>query len=358
MTLAVLDQSFFGNSLTAWLLALAAAVLAYSALVGLRYIFVKRLARLAAITKTWVDDAVIDLLARTRKAFLLVVAFAVGSLALNLSGSVQSWIRIAVTIAVVVQAALWTNAFVRFWVRRYAEQRAQTDPGSLTTLNAIGLAVRFVVWVLLLLVALDTFGVNVTAMVAGLGITGIAIALAVQSILGDLFGALTIVLDKPFLVGDSIEVDNIAGTVEHIGLKTTRVRSVNGEQIVISNGDLLKSRIRNYKQMTERRAVILTTLSPDTTPEDLARAPKLIEDLVATMPLVRPERSRLRATTDQGFEVETSYYVESPAYGIFADTRQTVLVAIASTFRREGIALAFRVAAAPAATIPKSLPPQ
>jgi small-conductance mechanosensitive channel len=285
-----------------------------------------------------------------------VVSLAVGSLALYLGGGTRSGIRLLLVLAGVVQGIIWANGLVSFWIRRYAEEKAETEPASLTTLNAIGFAVRFAIWTVLLLVALDTLGVNITALVTGLGITGIAVALAVQSILGDLFGALTIVLDKPFVVGDAIEVDQVAGTVENIGLKTTRVRSANGELVVISNSDLLKSRIRNFKQMTERRAVLVTTLSPETTPEQLARAPKIAEEVVSAQTLARLERSRVRAITDAGFEIETSFFVQSPEFRIFADTRQSVLLGLAASYRREHIALAFR--ALPAPVTPASPPPR
>lgn len=355
----MLRQCFFDNPLSAWLIALAVGAAAYFALIGLRYLVVRRLSKYAAVTSTGIDDALIDLLGRTKRLFVAVVAIGIGSAALSLDGDVRRYIRLAMVLAFAVQGALWANGLVTFWIQRYAEQRARSEPASVTTLRAIGLAIRFALWTILFLVALDTLGINVTALVTGLGITGIAVALAVQNILGDLFGALTIVLDKPFVLGDAIEVDAVSGTVERIGLKTTRIRSVNGELIAISNGDLLKSRIRNYRQMTERRALIVTTLSPETTPEDLARAPRLLEDVVAAIPLVRLERSRLRAVTDAGFEIETTWYVQSPEFRVFADARQAVLLGIAATFRREHIALAFRAVPAAVdrgATTPASLP--
>lgn len=342
MTAAILQRHVLDNALSAWSLALLAALLSFAVLGAIRHVVVQRLARFAANTTTAVDDAAIDILRRTRRWYLAILALAIGSIALDLAGSVRGWIRLAAVLATVLQGALWANGLVTFWIERYAAEKEHTEPASRTTLNAIGLAIRFALWVILLLVALDTLGINVTALVTGLGITGIAVALAVQNILGDLFGALTIVLDKPFVVGDPIEVDTVSGKVEHIGLKTTRIRSANGEQVVISNGDLLKSRVRNYRHMTERRATIVTTLAPETSPDDLARAPKIAEAVVTAMPLVRHDRARLRAVTDAGFELEITFLVLSPDFQPFADTRQAVLIGLAASFRREGIAFAFR----------------
>ena len=229
-------------------------------------------------------------------------------------------------IVVLVQAGVWGTGLIGFAADHYTRRRAPGDVGTRTTIQAVGYAGRFVLWVLLAVTALQNFGINVTALVTGLGIGGIAIALAVQNILGDLFAALAIVLDKPFVVGDSVQVDTIAGTIEHIGIKTTRIRSVTGEQVVIANNDLLKSRIRNMQRMEQRRAVFHVDVAFDTPPDKIAALPSIIQKIVEAQPLAR-------------FDYKT-----------YANIQHTINVELLRVFQREQIELATRTTPLPPST--------
>ena len=166
---------------------------------------------------------------------------------LGLPASTQDKANIATTLALFMQGVIWTNIIISHYVQRNVLTRA-TDGSSITTYKAIGAVARLTIWIILGLVALSVHNIEIRPLLTGLGIGGLAIALAVQNILGDLFAAISIVIDKPFVVGDSISVENYRGKVEHIGLKTTRVRSESGELIIFSNGELLKSKIRNYSR--------------------------------------------------------------------------------------------------------------
>jgi small-conductance mechanosensitive channel len=166
---------------------------------------------------------------------------------LGLPASTQDKANIATTLALFMQGVIWTNIIISHYVQRNVQAHA-TDGSSITTFKAIGAVARLTIWIILGLVALSVHNIEIRPLLTGLGIGGLAIALAVQNILGDLFAAISIVIDKPFVVGDSISVENYRGKVEHIGLKTTRVRSESGELIIFSNGELLKSKIRNYSR--------------------------------------------------------------------------------------------------------------
>lgn len=166
---------------------------------------------------------------------------------LGLPPSDPDWPNIATTLALFMQGVIWANIIIGYYVQRYVQIHA-TDGSSITTFKALGAVARLAVWIVLGLVALSTNDVEIKGLLTGLGIGGLAVALAVQNILGDLFAAIAIVVDKPFVVGDSISVENYRGKVENIGLKTTRVRSDSGEQIIFANGELLKSKIRNYSR--------------------------------------------------------------------------------------------------------------
>lgn len=179
--------------------------------------------------------------------FVLALIAAMFPRVLDLSANSERWAIRAAIIALFMQGIIWTNIIVGYFVQRYSTYHT-TDGSSVTTFKAIGVVVRLAVWIALALFGLASLGVEIKPLLTGLGIGGLAIAFAVQTTLADLFAAIAIVVDKPFVLGDAISVDNYRGKVEHIGLKTTRVRSDTGEQIIFSNGELLKSKIRNYSR--------------------------------------------------------------------------------------------------------------
>lgn len=336
----------YGNPLASWAVALGAIVVVALLLGGLKRLVLTRLERLAERTPTSVDNVAVRLLRGTRFVFLVLVAIGVVFLVMDVNEPARRMLRWIAIVAVLVQIANWGNAAIGYWFAHYSARRgATTDPGSATTMNALSYVARFALWVVLLLVALDTFGINITALVTGLGITGIAVALAIQNILGDLFAALSIVLDKPFVVGDHIEFDAFAGTVEHIGLKSTRIRSVTGELIIASNGDLLKGRIRNFRSMRERRNILVTRIPPDTPDDAVARLPELMREIVRARPDARLDRTSLRALTDSALEFETVYFVTSPDAAAAVEVQQAVLLESRRAFAAAGIRLLSQAAA-------------
>jgi small-conductance mechanosensitive channel len=192
----------------------------------------------------------------------------------------------------------------------------------------------------LVLVALDNFGVNITALLAGLGVGGVAVALALQNVLGDLFASLSIALDKPFVIGDSLVIDSFAGKVEHIGIKTTRLRSENGEQIILSNADLIKSRVRNYGRAEETRALATVRVAYDTPPEKLAAIPATLERIVRAQPEARFERCWLKSLGESDLQYELSFFVRNPAAHPLPDLQHAVHMRIIEEFRMAGIQFA------------------
>jgi small-conductance mechanosensitive channel len=205
------------------------------------------------------------------------------------------------------------------------------------SLDIIKLVARVLIWSLLMLVALDNLGVNITALLAGLGVGGVAVALSLQNILGDLFASLSIALDKPFVVGDSLNIDTFTGSVEHIGIKTTRLRSESGEQIILSNADILKSRVRNYGRMPEQRVLTTLRVAFATPSETLAGIPKLIEAIVREQTSARFERCHLKLLGESALQFELSYFVQQPKLNSMLDLQHTVNLRIIGEFRRLGI---------------------
>jgi small-conductance mechanosensitive channel len=199
---------------------------------------------------------------------------------------------------------------------------------------------RLALWSTVALLVLANLGIDVTAMVAGLGIGGIAVALAAQNILGDLFASASIVLDKPFVIGDFIIVGEDMGTVEHIGLKTTRVRSLSGEQLVFANNDLLKSRIRNFKRMNERRAAFGIGVTYQTPAEKLAAIPAMLREAVEAQSPTRFDRAHFKQYGDSALLFEVVYYVLSPDYNLYMDIQQAINLAVFRRFAEEQIEFA------------------
>ncbi len=346
----LLDRAFYGNATTRVAEALGVAVVTYAALMLIKQVTVSRLGRIAVQTANKVDDIVVDLIARTRRIFLIVIALYAGSGLLTLPSDPRRVTHVAAILAFLFQGALWGNGLIQAWLAQYALKRAE-DAGSATAIHALGYLARIFLWGVLLLVALDNLGINITALVAGLGVGGIAVALAVQNILGDLFGALSIVLDKPFVIGDTIVVDQMEGDVEHVGLKTTRIRSLGGEQIVIANAELLKSRIRNFKRLTERRGLVSFTVPFETPAAIVSDIPRMVRDIVESQPHTRFARSHVKRFADHGLEIETVFFVRRPDYLSFMDAQQAITLGVLAAFERKGIRFSY-----PTRTVISALP--
>ena len=331
-----LDTLYFGNSTARWLVAGAIFVVTLAALsiaraVVLRY--VKPTTTPRAFTLVAVEH--------TRYLFLAVLALTVAVTPLQLPTRGPVVLRIAVALVILLQFTWWAHGIVNFWMRRATRRRLQTDVGSVTTIRALGIAVKAIVWIICALAVLATFGIDVTALVAGLGIGGIAIALAVQSIVGDLFASVSIILDKPFLVGDFIKVGAQLGTVEEIGIKTTRIRSLSGEQLIFGNSDLLASRIQNFRRMTERRVVFSVGVEYGTPLAAIRRIPGLLHTAINSQELTRVDRVHFKEYGDSSLNFEAVYYVLRPDFNTYMDTQQAINVEIYRRFEDEEIAFAF-----------------
>lgn len=336
-----LDLLLWQNTVLAWMIALGVCAAIFG-IVNLLLRFVKgRVAAFALHSDTVWDDVLVHALQKTKQTFVVLVSLYGGSTFLVLPSRVTQLFGVVVAVAVLVQLGLWLSSGLSFWLRGYTQRQLEHDRGIATTVSAIGFMAKVVIWVLLLLVALDTAGINVTAMVAGLGIGGIAVALAAQNILGDVFASLSIVMDKPFVLGDAIRVGDMIGTVEKIGLRTTRVRSISGEGIVFPNGDLLKSRIRNFGSMAQRRVIFEIGVTYQTTREQLTRIPGIIRDAVTANTDMRFDRSHFMRYGDFALNFETVYFVLTPDYNRYMDIHQAVLLTIHEQFEAEGIEFAF-----------------
>ncbi len=336
----ILEQTFWGNTLATWLLALAIAAFALLVLSILKRTMSRKVLAWVRKTESDLDDLIVDLFSRTRYLFLILVSIYAGSLVLTLPPQVEPWIRTVMVILFWVQVALWGTGVVDYLVSRQVKE--QDKKAAATTINALGYVGKVVLWTVALLLALDNIpGIEVDALIASLGIGGIAVALAAQNILGDLFASLSIVLDQPFVIGDSITVGEYAGTVEAIGIKSTRVRSLTGEQLIFSNSDLLNSRIRNYGRMEERRVSFTLGLTCQTPYEKLVEIPGIIQEIIEAQPQARFGRAHFKAYGNFSLNFEIVYSMLTSDYGVFMDIQQAINLEILRRFAEEGIELAY-----------------
>ena len=335
------EIEFFGNSIMQWILAAALAVALIIAVGIVRRILGKRLKRLSNRVTSPFPGLAFDLVCSTRMWLVVPLALLIATQVLQLPARIERMVPHAMTVLLLLQAAFWANRVLLHVLSHNIERRLDRDAAGATTLAVVGFIGRLVLWSVIALLILGNLGFDITGLVAGLGIGGIAVALAAQNILGDLFASLSIALDKPFLIGDFIIVGDKMGTVEHIGIKTTRVRSLGGEQIIFSNTDLLNNAIRNYKRMLERRVVFSFGVVYETEKEKLAQIPAMVRRIVEAQAKSRFDRAHFKEFGDFALIYEIVYYVLSPDYNEYMDTQQAINLALFGQLQEAGIGFAY-----------------
>ena len=329
-------QLLLSNSLTDWLVAGIVAVAVWSGLWIVRRLIASRYKKHSIAQHGMPVRLLAHLAANTKQFLFVAIALGAAQTSVTLPATIQHTVSYTVMILVLLQVGLWAGRALAFYLETKELERGadQVFAGSLDIINFVA---RMLIWSLVILVALENFGVNITALLAGLGVGGVAVALALQNILGDLFASLSIALDKPFVVGDSLVIDTFVGKVEHIGIKTTRLRSETGEQIILSNADILKSRVRNFGRAPEQRILATIRVTYDTPTDTLRGIPKLLEDIVRDQPNSRFERCQLKTLADSGLLFELSYFVQQPSANSPLDLQQAVNFRIIDEFRRLGV---------------------
>jgi len=337
----LLEQLLAENTLSDWLTAGGILLGGFVTLYILRHVGLRRLQKTAHRTATILDDLLVDALRATRLWLLLPVVLYVASETLTLPARPATALTRLAVIALLVQVSLWGNRGIATWMRYSMRTKATQDPASVTAHNVLGYIARVALWAVVILAALDNLGFNITALLAGLGIGGVAVALAAQSILGDLFASLSIIFDRPFVIGDFIVTGDQMGTVEYIGLKTTRIRSLSGEQIVFSNSDLLRSRIHNYKRMNERRVLFRFGVVYQTPSDVLETIPARVRHVIEQVPRTRFDRAHFHAYGDSSLDFEVVYYVLDRDYNIYMDVHQDILFALFRRLSELGVEIAY-----------------
>jgi len=330
-----------GLSVQSMVIATGAALLSFIVLRLALKIAVAQARRLAERTSSRADDTVVEVLARTSPWLIALFSVLLGLGLLDLPDRWHARVSHLWFVALVLQLALWAHKaaglFMQRYLQRHARDGALAQGSASATLMFWGL--RVALWTVVLLAILSNLGVNITAFVASLGIGGVAIALAVQNILGDLFASLAIAVDKPFEVGDAIAVQNFSGTVQQIGLKTTRIKALSGEQVIVSNAELLKQTLRNYKRQADRRIAFKFGIAKNTSADLAAQVPGILRRLLSGNEHVRFDRAHLVGFGDNALEYEVVYVVKSADYTLYMDLQQQINLELMRDFERLGIAL-------------------
>ncbi len=329
------------NPLRAWLVALAWLLLVGAITSVVKPWLIRRLDQFASLTPTRWDDALVVALRGTRVWLLVCVALLPAAGALVLPALLRRWVEGAASTALALQVGLWAGRFIDQLITDSRESAMRNDPEMATGLAAMSFLARLVLWSLLALLLLDNLGFNVSTLLAGLGVGGIAVGLALQNILGDLFSSLSIVLDKPFQIGHFVVVDGFSGTVENIGLKTTRIRSISGEMLVFSNTDLTKARLRNYRHMQERRIVFAFGVCYDTPASVMAEIPARVREAVQKQEHARFDRAHFKDFGDSSLNFEVVYWMTVADYTAYMDTQQAINLELMRSMQEMGVEFAF-----------------
>ncbi len=329
------------DSILSWIAIAVFSVLVTSLIKAILKIVSHYLRALAQKTASIWDDVAVDLLDGFKSWVLIVWVFYISTKSFRPVNFERRALLFSVILVSTIQVAIWGLYLLKNWRKVYIDRRIQQDPSSSAALGLMYTISQVAFLSVVVLIGLSNAGVDISALIAGMGVGGIAIALAAQNVLGDLLASLSIVLDKPFVVGDTITSGAQTGTVEHIGIKTTRLKSISGEQLVISNKDLLESRIQNFKRMEERRVVLKFGVTYGTSLETLQKIPDWIKPLVEMREKLRFDRCHFAGFGDSSLDFELVFFILHPDYLPFMDLKQEILLEIYKKFAEEKVDFAF-----------------
>ncbi len=334
-----LEKTLLGNTLYSYLYFTLALVISISVSIFLKYFVIKKLLFFAKRSKNDLDDVIFMFLASISMVFYVFVSLYIAVQFLVLNPFLKKILDAIFVVYIIYQVITALRIFMDYLLDKRMKEEQGASIGHVK--DMIQLIIKISFWVIGVLFVLSNIGVNITSLVAGLGVGGIAVALAVQNILGDLLSYFAIHFDRPFIKGDFIVVGNEMGVVEKVGIKTTRLRALQGEELVISNSELTSTRIQNFKKMTERRVVFSVGVLYETPIEKLEKIPSLIRDIITSIDLVRFDRAHLSTFGDSAYLYEIVYYVLTADYTQYMDIHQAISFRIIKAFAQDDIEFAY-----------------
>jgi small-conductance mechanosensitive channel len=340
MNLEILEQAFFGNRILDYISALLTLALSALFVKVVIRAFVKRLKKLAIKTATTFDDFLIKILERIVLPGLYLSCIYLSSKILQMPSGIDRVINVLQLAVIGFFATRIVIMFLGYSLNVYLSMK-QEDTTLVRSLEGMLRVSKFTIWALAAIIFLDNIGFKVSAIIAGLGIGGIAVAVAAQALLKDFFSYFSIIFDRPFKLGDFIIIGDFMGVVEHIGIKTTRIRSLGGELVIFSNTDLTDSRVRNYKVMEKRRVLFRMGVTYQTPLSKLKEIPGIIENIVKNTRDTAFDRAHFFSYGDFSLIFEVVYFVLSPDYNKYMDIQQVINFAIKDEFEKRGIEFAY-----------------
>ena len=337
------QQTYFQNRVIDYIIVIAIFILLIISIQITKNILLKLLKTWVKKTTTKIDDKFVKAFEEKIKPFLNLVyfgAFYISIKRLTMDLQIERFFNIFVIILLTFFGIRFLLSITIYGLETYWVKK-EKDRAKKQALKGIITVIKIIVWSIVLIIFLDNLGIKISALVAGLGIGGIAIALAAQSILGDLFSYFIIFFDRPFEIGDFIVVGDFLGTVEDIGIKTTRLRSLGGEELIFSNQDLTNSRVRNYKRMNRRRIVFKFGVIYQTTLTQLKKIPQIVEEIITQIPEATFDRAHFASYADFSLNFEVVYYTNNSDYKKYMDIQQQINFQLKETFEKQKIEFAY-----------------
>lgn len=330
----------FENAFISFAEAILAFLLFFVFLKILQKIFL-RIFRKVQERKENLGGVFLSIVGSVKPPFYLFLSFYFALQYLTFSAFVKKVIDAILLIWIVYQIVYAIHIFFDFIIRRKLVKDSVKEGKH--TAEVLSMVARITLWVVGFLFVLSNMGVQITSLLAGLGIGGIAVAFAMQSILSDIFSSFAIYFDKPFKVGDWIMIGTDEGTVEKIGIKTTRIKSVNGEQLIISNKELTSARVQNYEGITERRVLLNLNIGYETKPDVLRKIPLLLKEAIESTGKARFWRAYLKKFADSSLAFEIVYYSKEGKYPAYAEVQNEVNSVILEKMQKEKIHIPYPI---------------
>jgi len=337
----ILDYSIKGFVLKEFLIALGVFLIVLVILKIFREVILSKLRKAAKRTKTDFDDVLIKIVSGVKPPFYFLISLYFALKYLTLSGFFEKIVDGLFILAIAFQVAKALEQLINYGAEKFVKGKGEVEPKDKRQIQTISLILKIILWTFILLVVLSNFNVNITSLIAGLGIGGIAVAFALQNILSDIFSSFSIYFDKPFVEGDFIAVGDDLGTVQKIGIKSTRLKTSQGEELVISNKELTETRVHNYKKMEKRRGKFVIGIAYETPAEKLKKIPLIVKEIIDDIDLAEPDRIHFKEFGDFSLNFEIVYYVSTPEYKKYMDIQQEINLAIKEKMEKEGIKFAY-----------------
>ena len=335
-----LETQFLDNTILDWIKAAAILISVFIVLKVIKKILVSKLSKIVEKTNGNLDDIFLKVVEQTKDLFLIFTGIYAGLQILSIPENCQEISDKVFMVITTLQTGLWLGGFINHITSH--REREEADKQEKTAVHAFGLFGKIIIWTIIAMVVIQNIsGMKMDALITSLGIGGIAVGLAVQNILKDLFASLSIFLDKPFLVGDYIMVDELGGTVQDIGLKSTRIKTLLGDEVILSNSNLLESRIHNYRKMERRMVVTKIGVATETPHEVLKDLPSLFKQIIGEQENASFDRANLAEFSDYTFDFEIIYHIESADYTLYMNIKEAIYLEIIKRLQEKNVSMPY-----------------